>query len=191
MLQNLQYAKYSCSFAPFGGTNFRTDPYALNDAVILPILRRRELFVLSVRQRQHNPIRKEPISMNLNRRLLVLTLAGTLSLGLLSACGGGNTPAPETTPSAIPSPQATAAPTASPTCRRSPRRNPRSRRRPVLRSFLRLPTRPPPPQSRKPPPFPRKSRGAPSRPLPRRRARRPPPPSRPPGTTSPSWICPP
>ena len=52
--------------------------------------------------------------MNLNRRLLVLTLAGTLSLGLLSACGGGNTPAPETTPSAIPSPQATAAPTASP-----------------------------------------------------------------------------
>ncbi|WP_352408790.1 hypothetical protein, partial [Lawsonibacter hominis] len=32
--KTLQYAKYSCSFAPFGGTNFRTDPYALNDAVI-------------------------------------------------------------------------------------------------------------------------------------------------------------
>lgn len=52
--------------------------------------------------------------MSLNRRLLVLALAGTLSLSLLSACGGGNTPAPETTPSAIPSPQATTAPTASP-----------------------------------------------------------------------------
>ncbi len=32
--KTLQYAKYSCGFAPFCGTNFRANPHALNDAVM-------------------------------------------------------------------------------------------------------------------------------------------------------------
>ena len=43
----------------------------------------------------------------MNKRILSLALAGVLSLGLLTACGGSQTPAPETDTPAVESPTGT------------------------------------------------------------------------------------
>ena len=51
----------------------------------------------------------------MNKRILSLALAGVLSLGLLTACGGSQTPAPETDTPAVESPTGTPEPAPPPT----------------------------------------------------------------------------